>query len=282
MKLNDIDCIVPCNLVDWNYFPSNLNSWLEELPIKTLYLGCNNLKEEIFDGIKDYLSGNDKIEFIDQRGIKTLGMQIVDLMKRVNSEWFVYCHSDAYIIKHSFLMMEAEIEDDVGIIESEHLNYNGKKWIFPNYHNIPRSFSGFQLFRKKAIENILDKIEDDFIFRNEDIIFQNVCQNNKYRFIKSWAFHIHYATINHRWTPQGVECENAEAITYDMQSKGIVKYCTPNEITKKAWRAGFGGCIRYNNANIFDFINNFVKKVNPVWENAIKKVVMDLITGVYK
>lgn len=283
VKINEISVICPIHFLSWNYFPSNLQSWFDELPIKTLYLGCNNKDKEFYESLKDYLSGNDKIEFIDQRNIKTLGMQITDLMKRIEDTYFVYVHADAFLTKHCFLIMEAEMEDNVGIVESEHINYNEKEWILPKYWLNPRSFSGFQLFRKKAIENILKVIEDDYIYRNEDIIFQNACEVAGYEFRKVWAVHLHYITVNSRWTPQGVECENTKAITYDMQSKGIVKYCKPiSDITKKAWRDGFGGCIRYNNANIFDFIENFVKKVNIEWEKPIKKIISELLIGVYK
>ena len=67
-----------------------------------------------------------------------------------------------------------------------------------------------------------------------------------------------------------------------MQVKGIVKYCSPDDITKVAWRDGFGQCIRENNDNLFEFIEGFVRHTNPIWEEAIKEIIMDLIRGVYK
>jgi len=289
MKLNEIDMIVPVHFVNWNFFPSNVESWLKEIPLKTLYFGCNNPNKEYRKELREYLSSYDKIKFIDQSKFKTLGMQLADLMKKTTTEWFVYCHGDVQLLEYSFLVMSKYIDKDVGIIESDRIQYDYEgKYNYPTVypHNAyrERSFSGYQLIRKKAIESILDKIEDDFIYRNEDIIFQNICENNGFKYIKPlMPLHIHTTSkINHKWTPQGVECENAEAITYDMQSKGIIKYCSPNDITMKAWRAGFGGCIRHNNENIFDFIENFVKKVNPVWIEAIQEIMMDLIVGIYK
>jgi len=281
--IKEVDLIVPVHFIDWNFFGSNLQSWIDELPVKTLYFGCNNPEERFFDTVREYFEGYKNIKFIDQRGIKTLGMQIVDLMKRVKTEFFVYCHADARLTKHSFLIMEAEMmEDDVGMVESEHVNWTGADWILPKCWLNPRSFSGFQLFRKEAVIDIIERIEDDYVYRNEDIIFQNACEVAGFEFRKVWSIHHHYATINMKWTPQGEETPDAKKLTYDMQAKGIVKYCTPNDVTKRAWRDGFGGCIRESEADIFDFLDNFVSKINPEWEEAIKDIIRELIRGIYR
>ena len=280
-KIKEMDVIIPCHWVDWAYFTSNVKSWFDELPIRKLYFGCNNKDDEFFTDIKEYLSSYEKIEFIDQRDINTLGMQIANLMKQVKTDWFVYCHSDAYICRHSFLMMEADMSEDVGLIESEHINFNGNDWIYPKYYYVPRSFSGFQLFRLDAVKEIIGRIEDDYIYRNEDIIFQNACTEAGFKFVKSWAPHIHYATINGKWTPKGEYSDDSKAITYDMQAKGIVKYCAPTRITKKAWRAGFGGCIRHCNADLFGFLEDFIKDDYPEWKKAIRDIISELLRGIY-
>jgi len=297
-KIKEVDVMVPVHFIDGNYFGANVQSWFDELPVRRILVGCNNPNKKEYEGIKDFLSEYDKIEFIDQRGIKTLGFQITDLMKRMETVFFCYCHADAQPTRHSFLVLEAEIdtkdEDDdrpVGIIESERVSYNytaPKQYpdVYPHNYYRNRSFSGYQLIRKEAIESILDKIEDDHVYRNEDIIFQNVCENNGFRYVKSFGMHVHTTSskANDRWTPQGIELEYHEArkITFDMQIKGIVKYCTPDEVTKIAWRDGFGQCIRENNADLFGFIEDFVKKENPEWEEAIKEIIMDLIVGFYR
>lgn len=296
-KIKEVDVMAPVHFIDGTYFGSNVKSWLSELPTRRILVGCNNPNEKEYEGIKDFLSQYDKIEFIDQRGIKTLGMQIADLMKRMETKWFCYVHADAFLTRHSFLVLEAEINtkdenDDrpVGIIESERVSYNYtdlKQYpdVYPHNYYRNRSFSGYQLFRKEAIENILEKIEDDYIYRNEDIIFQNICENNGFRYVKSFGMHVHTSSnVNQRWTPQGIELPYHEArkVTFDMQIKGIVKYCIPDEITKIAWRDGFGQCIRENNADLFGFIEDFVRKESPEWEVAIKEIIMDLIAGFYR
>ena len=283
IKINEVDLIVPVHFLPWDFFTSNLQSWFNELPIKMIYIGCNNQDENFYNTFKDYLSGFKKVKFIDQRNIKTLGMQIANLMKKIQTEYFVYCHTDAFLTRHSFLVMEAEVDDKVGIVESERVSYLYDKktshpTVYPYYYYRPRAFSGYQLIRKEAIESILDVIEDDYIYRNEDIIFQNICENNGYKYIKSFAMHIHTnSKLNQKWTPKGVVSKDARLMTYDMQIRGIVKYCTPNEITIKAWKAAFNVCHRESNLDIFEFLENFVKDVNPLWEKPIKKLISDAL-----
>ncbi len=294
VKIEECDLICPSHYIDWNYFSSNLMSWLEEIPVRKIFIGNNNPDESFRSKLKDYLGKKDKrIEFIDQYklGYKTLGMQIADLMKRVETEFFIYCHADAWPCKNSFFILEHEMKDNIGMIESERVQYDyeGKynyPTVYPYYHYRERAFSGYQLIRMKAIENILDKIEDDYIYRNEDIIFQNVCTQNGYKYLKSWAMHIHTCSndTNHKWTPKGkfTTEEECKAITFDMQIRGIVKYCTPDDITKVAWRDAFGVAIQLCNANIFDFLDNFVGNKYPEWRKAIIEIANDRIAWGYR
>ena len=288
VKIESVDVVVTAYFVDWSYFTSNVKSWLEELPVRTLYFGCSNPNVEYIEELRSYLSQYDKIEFIDQRGFKTLGMCLADLMKRVETEFFVFVHADAWLSRHSFLVMEAEMEDHVGIVESERVQYKYEDappypTEYAHYYYYSRSFSGYQLFRMEAIKEILVKIEDDYIYRNEDLIFQNVCSEKGFHYQKAFAMHVHTCSkVSQKWTPQGDELEDPYPITYDMQIKGIVKYCTPTDITKKAWRDAFGIAFSVNKIDLFKFVDDFVMKVNPVWRDAIQETISDLLISIYK
>lgn len=287
VKIEECDMIVPTHFVDWNFFGGNVRSWMKEIPIKTLYFGCNNPELEYIEELKTHLSQYKCVKFIDQRNIKTLGMQLADLFKRCDTEFVCYCHADAKPTPHSFLVLEADMEDHVGIVESERVSYpyedpENFPTVYPYYYYRDRSFSGYQLFRMETIKDILVRIEDDYIYRNEDIIFQNVCENAGYEYRKSFSMHIHTnSKVNQMWTPQGKEGKNARAKTFDMQIKGIVKYCTPSEITKKAWIDAYGQSFRLNRTDLFDFIDNFVMKENPKWRDAIQEAFFKLIWGLY-
>ena len=290
VKIKECDMIVPTYFVDWNYFGSNVKSWIKEVPIKTLYLGCNNPDEKYIEELKTYLSQYKCIKFIDQRGIKTLGMNLANLFKRCHTEFVCYCHADVWITPHSFLVLEADMEDNVGIVESERVQYKYENpppypTEYPHYYYRPRSFSGYQLFRMKVIRDILKKIKDDYVYRNEDVIFQNACDNKGYKYKKSFAMHVHTCSkVNKIWTPQGKEVEAKEARiqTYSMQIKGIVKYCTPDELTKQAWRDAWGVCFSEAGLGLFEFIEGFVREVNPQWEKGIQETITDLLRGIYK
>jgi hypothetical protein len=291
-RITEVDCFVPCHFVDWGFFRSNIQAMLNEIPIRKLYVGCNNPKEEYLDDLRSFLSKHEKIEFVDQRGIKTLGMQIVDLMKRCTTEFFVFCHADAKPRRHSFLVLEADMlipdpndKRKAGIIESDRVQFdytNPKKFPdqYPHYYYRDRSFSGYQLFRREAVEHFFDKIEDDYIYRNEDIIWQNVCEANGYRYVKSSGMHVHTCSVvNHQWTPQGVELtqKEARALTFDMQVKGLVKYCEPTELAVNAWRDAIGICISENGLDLWEFIDGYITETNPEWVTHIKKTLVDLL-----
>lgn len=290
-KISSIDCFLPCHFVDWQFFGGNIQAILKEIPIRKLYVGCNNPDKKYREDLKDSLSKHDKIEFVDQLGIKTLGMQIVNLMKRCKTEFFVFLHADARPRRHSFMVLEADMftEDPndmrpVGIVESDRVQYEYGRTdiptVYPYYAFRDRSFSGYQLFRKEAVENFFDKIEDDYIYRNEDIIWQNVCEQNGYRYEKSSGMHVHTCSnVNQRWTPQGVELtpKEARAKTFDMQVKGLIKYCKPTDLAVKAWTAAIGICISENNLDLFGEHFDYIQETNPEWLEPIKKKLIELL-----
>lgn len=292
--ITEVDCFLPTHFVDWHFFGGNIDAMLNEIPIRKLYVGCNNPDKKYRDTLEDFLSGrDDRIEFIDQYklGIKTLGMQIVELMKRMSTPYFVFCHADARPTRHSFMILEADMftedpTDDrqVGIIESERVQYEYGRTDFPtvyaHYAFIKRSFSGYQLFRKEAVEHFFDKIEDDYIYRNEDIIWQNICENNGYRYVKTFGLHIHTCSnVNQRWTPQGVELtpKEARAKTFDMQIKGLIKYCTPTELAIDAWTAAIGVCISENGLDLFGEHFDYIQETNSEWLKPIKEKIIELL-----
>ena len=179
---------------------------------------------------------NDLYDLDDQYDLKTLGACLRDLMKQVTTKWFVFVHSDVRITPHAFEIMKHYIKPNVGIIESERLHWNGnfdqynenetKIWFptytYTNYYNRNRAFSGFQIFQKKAIQTLIDRLEDDFLYRNEDMIFQSECIANGFDYVKTFAMHIHQI-LNGTWT------FNWDS-TYMMQWRGFVKYTQPTPL----------------------------------------------------
>lgn len=252
-------------------FEENVRVWFEEIPIKTLYLGIGHNNEDVWKRVKEL--PYDNIKIIDQTHLKTLGGCLVDLMKRIETEWFVYLHGDVQPTEGSLAQMETFMKKSkMGIIESEHLHVYGKKKKYFNYYDELRSYSAFQLIYKPSIENWFNKIEDDYIYRNEDLIFQNVCEYNGFEYKKTMAMHFHYPFEDDKVSFNLKD-------THEMQWKGLVKYSpliTPLMIDLII------GAIRHN-INFFgvkiDEIIEFTKENNDIWLDLIEKHFNYLIRG---
>ena len=225
------DIIIPCFWINRSLFEYNLQSWIKEIPTERILIGVNNVNELYY--LKELQQKYPVIEIIDQIEKHTLGGCLAELMKRVETEWFVFVHTDVLITPFAFLIMQQYQKDNVGIIESHREHWDGtfinvaEKNIPPliasDYYFRDRSFSGLQLIQRKAIMSLVERLDDDFLYRNEDMIFQAECVKNKYRYCKTWAMHIHQIT-NRQWT------YDKEA-AYRMQYRGFIKYTDPNELT---------------------------------------------------
>jgi len=230
-----MDLICTIYWVDHDLFEKNLESWLKELPLNRVLLGVNNIKELQY--CKEIAKRYPIVKLVKQLHFKTLGGCIKDLIERVNSKWFAFVHSDVLITPKAFKILECYMKDDVGIVESHREHWEGNYtrvreddvfFYLPineasDYYYRNRAFSGLQLIRKKAIMSLVERLEDDYLYRNEDMIFHYECIKNGYKYAKTWAMHIHQ-NINHVWTRNHEE-------THDMQYRGFVKYTEPNEIT---------------------------------------------------
>jgi len=255
---NRYDVICPVYFIPPDFY-ENVKNWFKELPIRQLYIGLGRGNIDHKKILMDL--NHPQITIIDQTRIKTLGGCLKDLMERVKTKWFIYLHSDVEITGNAFNVIKPLMKGNVGIIESERIHINEKGDVFySNYINFKRAFSGFQVIRKEAIQSLLDILEDDYLYRNEDMIFQYHCIKNGFKYIKTYGMHLH-KIITNRWS---MDKEKA----YDMQWKGFVKYTYPNEFTKlyclralANMKEEFGikleECLAFSNA------------VNPAWNYEI-------------
>lgn len=263
--MEKIDVICPIYHIDWNFFSSNVESWFREVNVNRLLISYNNPDQKLFDTLNTYLHKKypeETIHILDHRGYKTLGKCLAVLMNYVDTDWFVYVHADAELTGRVMNIMDTYMGKKTGIIESDRLHYDGKVYTYEPYYFAERSYSGFQLIRREAIIDVVNSIDDDYVYRNEDLIWQNACINNNYFYIKTLAMHIHQITTTKNWT---FSRENV----YDMQWRGLVKYTTPTDITVQACMDALRTCI-----NEFEFdVNEILKNMNPRWQNAIIKKV---------
>jgi len=229
------DVICPIYFMDLDLIEANIESWVKELPVKRILIGINHFSKvrPVYNLKKKF----PQIEIINHLKFATLGGCIADLVKRVKTKWYAYIHADVRITPKAFCILKEYMKDDVGIIESHREHWDGEyRRILENdeYYWLPqykasdyyfrnRSFSGLQIIRKEAIMSLIERLEDDYLYRNEDMIFQAECIKNGFKYAKTWAMHIHQ-TINIKWS---YPHEN----THHMQYRGFIKYTEPNSLT---------------------------------------------------
>ncbi|MFX0059066.1 MAG: methyltransferase domain-containing protein, partial [Candidatus Heimdallarchaeota archaeon] len=106
----------------------------------------------------------------------------------------------------------------------------------PHMKNKERAYSGSQMGLKKAFEKIIPKIQDDYLYRNEDIIYQELILKDGFKYGKVFdTFHYHEATNKKGEREPSFKDVIVEYYpnrdydikTYNMQSRGIIKYLSP-------------------------------------------------------
>jgi len=251
------DVICPIYFIE--QFFENVKNWVREIPIGKLIIGLGNphFKREMFlERLSKIVPDNCEIEVIDQRRHKTLGICLTELMKKVTTKWFVFLHSDVEITPFAFEVMKKFMRRDIGIIESERRLFDSPKHNDESTHFAKRAYSGFQLIQMKAIKGLLHKIEDDFIYRNEDLIFQSECVERGFKYIKSWAMHIHQIKKSN-WSIREKEA-------YFMQWKGLVKYTNPSVFTEYACLSAMRKC-QDDYGLLLAQVISFTHRTNPNW-----------------
>jgi hypothetical protein len=258
--------------MDADLIEANIESWVKELPVKRILMGINHFsKVRLVNNLKKKFP---MIEIINQLEFKTLGGCLADLIKRVKTEWYIYVHSDVRITPKAFCILREYMMDNVGIIESHREHWDGEyrrilendkyDWLpqrkASDYYDRNRSFSGLQIIRKEAIMSLVDRLEDDYLYRNEDMIFHAECVKNGFEYQKTWAMHIHQIT-NTKWTFE-------HEATHHMQFRGFVKYTKPNEITITPCLAALGLLKRKYKYKIYAALE-FCYKWNSNWAECI-------------
>lgn len=226
-----VDVIIP--IVHTNeLWEKNLISIYREIPVKRLLIsdgGC------IDDSIK-IANKFPRVKIFDHKKYVSLGYCIRKLIEEVKTDWFIYLHSDVYLPKGWF----------------EEMCKNKKKydWFecrqhqtilvdYPlKYPKEDRSFSGSQMGRKAAFKNILPMIDDDYLYRNEDMIFAELIEREGYEYGRiGKVFHYHQMmnkksqwqrTINNVNFDIDLNRKEENRI-WIMQAKGLIKYTNPTK-----------------------------------------------------
>lgn len=269
-----MDVICPILFLDHkDLFEKNVQSWLRELPVNRIIIGIGSL--EVVEYLNDFVQNTEKCIEIYQLDHNCQGTSIKGLMDIVETRWFAYLHADAFITPYAYDIMKRYMNPRAGIIESARFHWDGSisqvhGYFIPfydgncNYYNFDRAFSGFQIFQKKAVQSLLDRMEDDYVQRNEDLIFQYECLINGYNYWKTMGIHIHQ-NIKTRWR---FSLEKSNII----QVKGLIKYTEPlHRITLEPCLNALSDLKNKGLINIYKIIK-FCNKLNKkYWKRLILK-----------
>lgn len=226
-----VDVVIP--VIHTNeLWRTNLLSLYREVPVNRLILGDGGC----IDDSLEIAAGFPRVEVLNHREFTSLGFSLRRLIEAVETPFFVYLHSDIFLPAGWFDAMYSA-RDKHDWFESGQNTVIMVKTVTPTLE-VVRAYSGSQMGRKAAFDDVLPKIDDDFLYRNEDIILANLIKAAGYRYGKvDTTFSDHQQIFKESPWQRRVKRVNFElelgedeeiraAMTY---VKGIVKYLTPDQ-----------------------------------------------------
>jgi hypothetical protein len=267
-RAHAVDVIIP--IIHTNeMWRANLLSIYREVPVNRLILGDGGCIDDSLDVARKF----PRVEVLNQRHFTSLGFSIRHLIEAVKTEWFVYLHSDVYLPPGWFNSMSAH-RDDYDWFEC-----NQRITVMADYPldttRVDRSYSGSQMGRKAAFERVTPLIDDDFLYRNEDIIIAKLLQRTGGRYGKVGDTH-HFHQIMYkpsRWHRAvkrvAIELElgrDEEIRANRTYAQGIIKYLDPAEVAadRESVRMAIDRLIELEDTSNEEFLA-WVSATNPKW-----------------
>jgi hypothetical protein len=261
-----IDVIIPVYHTNELWY-INLVSIFREIPVRRLLISDGG----VIDDSIDIVSKFPRVEVYNHRQYKSLGKCIAELIAEVTSEWFIYLHSDVYLPKGWF---------DKMVVHKSSYDWYGCPMnitVLTEYRlDEPlRPYAGSQIGRKAAFEKGIGKIDDDYVYRQEDFVFNRIVEEAGYKTGKvEDTFHYHQIMYR-KSSGYDLNIKKIQIISdtkdsevkriHETQIKGIVKYLDPiepfiiknfNDITM---------LMMLNRELDYKGFRNWIKATNPNW-----------------
>jgi len=259
-----VDVIIP--IISSNlFFEQNLYSFYREIPINRLIIGDGG----VIDDSKEILKKFPRVKIIDQKNLYSLGYRITELISIVETEWFIYLHADVYLPENWFDTMK-KYQNTYDWYECDKQYVVFIEYKPSGLKSIERALSGSQMGRKKAFENIIPKIDDDYLYRNEDIILKELIFEEGFKYGRVFdTFH------HHQITNQKVESDQIKNVivhktqekdfrTVNMQVRAIIKYCKPRKEFIRGVNLNLKFMFKRGYLNIKEFLK-WVENTNKIW-----------------
>ena len=261
-----IDVIIP--IINTNeLFKKNVTSVYREIPVNRLIIGNGGSDDDSLEILKDF----PRVKIIDQTKNKTLGYCLTELISLVETDWFIYLHSDVYIPEKWYNEMKKN-KDKYDWFESDYrvttlINVN------PEIRDAKRAYSGGQMGKKEAFKKIIPKIDDDYLYRNEDIIFKELIEKEGFKWGRVLETQFYHQVMNKKGEKEP-EFERVdisllhdtqwEIETFLKQVKGIIKYTSPKSHLIYMVNQPLRALKWYKAINLYEF-TKWVQKTNRSW-----------------
>jgi hypothetical protein len=262
---NAVDVIIPVFHTNelWHI---NLISIYREVPVRRLLISDGGVIDDSIDIVRKF----PRVEVFNHRHFKSLGKCIAELIKEVSSEWFISLHSDVYLPAGWF---------DAMLPHSKQYDWYGCPMnitVLTQYRpETERPYAGSQMGRKAAFMQGIDCIDDDYVYRQEDFVFNKIVEDAGYKTGKiENTFHYHQLMYRNSTgydlniKSVSVETKTAEAEilrTQDTQLRGIVKYLDPKEDIVVGMFQLFSSSMLANNQIEYTSFRQWIKLHNPKW-----------------
>ena len=259
-----VDVIIP--VIHTNeLWEANLLSIYREIPVHRLLIGDGGCIDNSIEIVKKF----PRVEILDHRAFTSLGYSLRKLVEAVQTEWFVYLHSDVYLPPDWFVEMRKHQKDYDWFECRQRITALVDYEIEYSY----RSLSGAQMGRAKALQQVVSKIDDDFLYRNEDMILSGLIREHGYQY--GWANDIfHYHQVMYKQSAwlrkiKSIQLElelgrDEEIRSCMMQVKGLVKYLAPSPELTPGIVLNVNRLQEMGELTWQDFLE-WVKQTNPSW-----------------
>ena len=160
-----IDVIIPV-LHTNELWHANLISIYRDVPVNRVIISDGGCKDDSIEIARRF----PRVTVLDHHEYKSLGFCLRKLIEAVETEWFIYVHSDVYLPEGWFDAMRGHqpTYDWFGCPQRITVQVE-----YPNVDKMfdeVRPYAGSQMGKKAAFVEGIKKIDDDFVYRQEDYV----------------------------------------------------------------------------------------------------------------
>jgi uncharacterized protein Smg (DUF494 family) len=250
----------------------NLISIYRDVPVNRLLISDGGCKDNSIAIAQKF----PRVTVLDHRAYKSLGYCLRKLVEAVETEWFIYVHSDVYLPDGWFDAMRAHQPkyDWFGCPQRITVQVE-----YPNVDKMfdeVRPYAGSQMGKRAAFIDNIQKIDDDYVYRQEDYVMASMVAEERHGRIEDT---FHYHQVLHKDSPWArklkrvavqVEWSREEEIRAStMQVRGIIKYLAPSRILTMEAEVHIRRLVELGATTLPEMMQ-WITRTNPAWLPHIK------------